>query len=174
MFGKTKGGGEGREGKGGKRGERTGKRKDKIFFFFPCLVCKRKLEGNTPYILVGLTISTLSFSSQFGRKEYSEPWRNLFPSFSFSSQQSLLTKQKNLFPFLPFFFFSSQIPPNQTKGNYLSTELFFLLRFWFSLSHTIYFMYQLFVKYGHFWKSCISHMKEYIYYGYRLQSESVN
>ena len=91
VFGKTKGGGEGREGKGkgGKREERRGKRKDS-FFYFPCLVCKGKLEGNTPYILVGLTISTLSFSSQFGMKEYSEPWRNLFPSFSFSSQHGLV------------------------------------------------------------------------------------
>ena len=46
LFGKTKG--EGWEGKEGKRGERRRKRKDK-FFHFLCLVCKGKMEGNTPY-----------------------------------------------------------------------------------------------------------------------------
>ena len=50
-----------------------------------------------------------------------------FPSFSFPSHQFLLTKQMNLFPLLPFLFFSSQIVPNQTKRNshvqHLSYEL---------------------------------------------------
>ena len=49
VFGKAKGReGKGRERGRGKRGERRGKRKDKVFPF-PCLVCKGKMEANTPY-----------------------------------------------------------------------------------------------------------------------------
>jgi len=47
VFGKAKG----REGKERERVEERGEereREDK-FFHFPCLVCKGKMEGNTPY-----------------------------------------------------------------------------------------------------------------------------
>ena len=88
--------------------EREGKRKDTIFPF-TCLVCMGEMEGN---ILVGPTIKTLSFFSQFARKEYGGPWRKMDPHFPFL-QPIHPTKQRNLFPFSPFLSFSSPFP--QTK-----------------------------------------------------------
>lgn len=89
--------------------EREGKRKDKIFPF-TCLVCMGEMEGN---ILVGPTIKTLSFSSQFARKEYGGPWRKMDPPFSFPSPNPSY-QTKEFISFLSFSIIFFPIPSNQT------------------------------------------------------------
>ena len=111
LFGKTKGG-WGREGKEGREGRGEGKESTNFFISFIWFVREKWRET---HVIGGshhkYSLLSLIFLPIWEKRIW---WaiEEFFPLFSFLSHQSLLTKQSNLFLFLPFLFFSSQIPLN--------------------------------------------------------------